>query len=63
MLNLGPIKIPSKTFIIGEYLALQGTASMIMTTEPCFEFLPVQDGGELFHPESPAGMLSKKLET
>ena len=27
-------EIPSKTFIVGEYLAINGTASMIAATEP-----------------------------
>ena len=37
------LEIPNKTFVIGEYLALEGTASMLLSTEPCFK-IKIQDG-------------------
>lgn len=49
--------VPGKTFLAGEYLALQGGPTLVFLSEPCFE-LEVQKGQGRFgsiHPESPAG--------
>ena len=55
------IEIPSKTFIIGEYLALNGTASMILATEPTFFAKVLDDKKDDFHKDSPAGQLQQEL--
>lgn len=49
-------KIPGKTFLIGEYLALFGGPSLVLTTNPCFE-VHFQEGIGVhpFHLDSPAG--------
>lgn len=54
-------EIPSKTFIIGEYLAINGTASMIAATEPAFFIKTIKDKTFGFHEDSPAGRLKKEL--
>ena len=71
------LEIPSKTFVIGEYLALEGTASMLLATKPCFKikiressslevqtdkFEKTDDPFAEFHPDSPAGKLCQKLK-
>ena len=62
------IEIPSKTFVIGEYLAIQGTASMVLASHPCFEVKATACGKKpqaeprAFHPESPAASLQKRLK-
>ncbi len=55
-------EIPSKTFIIGEYLAINGTASLIMATEPGFFVKIIKDKNFGFHPDSPAGRLKKERQ-
>ncbi len=67
-------EIPSKTFVIGEYLALEGTASMLLATKPCFivktksvspHLENSEDSDRLFtefHPDSPAGKLCRQLK-
>ncbi len=55
-------EIPSKTFVIGEYLAINGTASMVMATEPGFIVKVIADKDFGFHPESPAGALKQQLK-
>ncbi len=55
------IEIPSKTFIIGEYLAINGTASMVLASEPSFFVKIIEDKDFGFHPDSPAGKLRKHL--
>jgi mevalonate kinase len=54
-------EIPSKTFIVGEYLAINGTASMLLATEPSFLIKIIKDKLYGFHDESPAGRLKKML--
>ncbi|MCJ8276001.1 MAG: hypothetical protein HRT44_09755, partial [Bdellovibrionales bacterium] len=54
-------EIPSKTFVLGEYLAINGTASLIMTTEPSFIVKVIDDSLYGYHPDSPAGQLRKEL--
>ena len=62
------VRVPGKTFLVGEYLALSQGPSIVMTTAPCFEFSwssesPPQvrpmkgdlDSRKSFHSESPAG--------
>ena len=52
------IVIPAKTFLVGEYLALTGGPSIILTTTPCFELRQCNNLGlHGVHPESPAGRL------
>lgn len=53
-------EIPSKTFVIGEYLAINGTASMVLATEPSFYVKITKDKLYGFHSDSPAGQLKKK---
>lgn len=55
-------EIPSKTFVIGEYLAIKGTASLIAATEPSFFVKVIDDKRYGYHPDSPAGRLLKKLK-
>lgn len=54
--------VPGKTFLAGEYLALQGGPTLVFLSEPRFE-LHVQKGhGGLgvIHPESPAGLFVRQ---
>ncbi len=47
---------PAKTFLVGEYIALQGGPAIVLTTTPCFEVsLTNTPGLHGIHPESPAG--------
>ena len=55
-------EIPSKTFIIGEYLAINGTASLVAATQPAFFIKTNKDKNFGFHPESPAGRLRNELK-
>ena len=55
-------EIPSKTFVIGEYLALEGTASMVLATEPCFIIKTTRDLSTELHPNSPGGQLHKQMK-
>ncbi len=48
-------QIPAKTFLIGEYLALDAGPAILLTTKPCFELSLVSEGSLPFHPQSPAG--------
>lgn len=68
------LKIPGKTFLVGEYLALAGGPSVVAMTRPCFDFswslVPkppqeVRDAARIqhgFHAESPAGRLLNELK-
>ena len=49
-------QIPAKTFLLGEYAALQNLGALIRTTTPCFE-LTLTHHAKLqgIHPDSPAG--------
>ncbi|WP_415063969.1 hypothetical protein [Bdellovibrio sp.] len=54
--------VPGKTFLAGEYLALQGGPTLVFLSQPCFE-MNVQKGQgqkEGLHPESPAGLFIAK---
>lgn len=55
-------EIPSKTFIIGEYLAINGTASLLLATEPSFFVKVINDPRYGFHEQSPAGNLLRELK-
>lgn len=63
VLNEQTIRIPAKTFIIGEYAALQGLPALIVTTPPAFEMhlthTPELQG---IHPQSPAGRFWQAME-
>jgi mevalonate kinase len=50
--------IPSKTFLVGEYVALDGGPSIILTTSPCFEMLlsAETDAVKGINSSSPAGV-------
>jgi mevalonate kinase len=49
-------KFPAKTFLLGEYVALQGGPAIILTTAPCFEVgVTTTKHAKQIHPESPAG--------
>jgi mevalonate kinase len=52
--------IPSKTFLEGEYLALEGYESIVITTTPCFLINPLKTTPSSIHPDSPAGLMQKK---
>ena len=60
------VLIPGKTFLVGEYLALTGGPSIVINTEPCFEFswISEESSGPLvrhpFHSDSPAGRWLEK---
>lgn len=59
------LSAPGKTFIVGEYIALKGAATLVLTTPPYFELQATAKAASfpnyetLFHPESPAGKLVK----
>lgn len=57
---------PAKTFLIGEYLALQGGPAIVLTTTPYFEVsLTDTEGLYGIHPDSPAGKwwLNQHIQT
>ncbi|MBL7689681.1 MAG: hypothetical protein JNJ49_16715 [Bdellovibrionaceae bacterium] len=62
------ISIPAKTFLVGEYLALSGGPSIVVTTAPAFKFSWLYEDSrspELnhpFHPESPAGRFLAEMD-
>jgi mevalonate kinase len=48
------IAIPSKTFLLGEYAALEQGPAILAATMPCFELHINTAERQLFHPDSPA---------
>ncbi len=49
-------QIPAKTFLVGEYIALNAQPAIILTTTPCFQLTlgpPTQQ--KIIHQDSPAG--------
>lgn len=65
------ILVPGKTFLVGEYLALSGGPSVVISTEPCFEFhwetsvVDSASGPSLHHPfhrDSPAGSFLNAIQ-
>jgi mevalonate kinase len=58
------LSCPAKTFLIGEYVALDGGPSLLLSTGPRFQ-LTVRSGDAAalpWHPASPAGVLADKHE-
>ncbi|MFY7698396.1 MAG: mevalonate kinase [Legionella sp.] len=48
--------VPAKTFLIGEYLAIEGGPAILITTSPCFKLIKTHNPGlHGIHPNSPAG--------
>ncbi len=65
-LNSAGVKIPGKTFLVGEYVATTNGPSLIFTSEPKFSFTgtvtsSIQEAP--FHPDSPAGKFYQLYET
>ncbi len=53
--------IPGKTFIAGEYLALQEGPSLVFLSQPCFKIgFQKGTGQHSFHAESPAGQFIQR---
>lgn len=48
-------RVPSKTFLVGEYIALKGYPSLVLTGSPFFTGQAAKVGN--VHPKSPAGRL------
>lgn len=49
-------RIPTKTFLLGEYAALADLGAILLTTPPCFELTLTETPGlDGIHPDSPAG--------
>lgn len=49
--------IPAKTFLVGEYVAIDGGPAIVLTTTPCFELrLSNAPGLHGIHQDSPAGL-------
>lgn len=58
------ISVPSKTFLIGEYAALEGSAALVLATQPRFVLsTDLSKGSTGFqpHPDSPAGRIWGKV--
>ena len=58
------LSCPAKTFLLGEYVALDGGPSLLVSTAPRFQ-LTIRNRGEAqtqmpWHPSSPAGVLSDR---
>ncbi len=49
--------VPGKTFLAGEYLALQAGPALVFLSQPCFELQVSRGSGQApqIHPDSPAG--------
>lgn len=59
--ELASWKIPTKTFLLGEYAALAEKSAIILTTSPYFEVSLIDREGLVgIHPSSPAGLLWQK---
>jgi mevalonate kinase len=57
------LSLPSKTFLLGEYLALSKGPSLVVATEPRFEFkFRVGDFLKTIHAQSPAGLFYQKCQ-
>ena len=55
-MNFPTTRLPAKTFLIGEYAALQGLPAILLTTRPYFTLsLKQKPGLQGIHPDSPAG--------
>jgi mevalonate kinase len=57
-------RIPAKTFLLGEYVAMTGGPAIVLTTSPCFEITLSLTSNTIdsrpIHPQSPAGLLWAK---
>ncbi len=51
------LNLPSKTFLLGEYLVLHDGPALVLNTEPCFQLQCAPGNSALnnIHPQSPAG--------
>ena len=56
------VSIPAKTFLLGEYVALQGGPAILLTTTPCFEVGLSTQKRAAIHPASPAGRFWESLD-
>lgn len=57
--------IPAKTFLLGEYAALEGASALLVSTVPCFELTlnhHQQPTETTIHPDSPAGLWWNKQQ-
>ena len=55
------IRVPSKTFLIGEYAVLEGASALIVSTPPFFNFkIHTAKPSHPFHKKSPAGRYIEK---
>jgi mevalonate kinase len=61
------LSVPSKSFLLGEYVALTGGPALLLSTEPRFELIASKNPNpqqqidyRQIHPESPAGKLIKR---
>ena len=58
------LSVPSKTFLLGEYVALNGGPAIVLCTAPRFELRVEKNSShakyENIHPQSPAGKLIAK---
>lgn len=67
-MSLQTVCIPGKTFLVGEYLALSGGPSVVVTTAPAFQFSwSVKESvspkiTHPFHQDSPAGRFLNRLK-
>lgn len=51
-------EVPSKTFLVGEYIAISGHPAVLLTTTPCFKVQQIEEPKLInIHPSSPAGRL------
>lgn len=58
------LSLPSKTFLLGEYLALTTGPSLLVASQPSFDFdFQVGDMNRVIHPQSPAGLWYQKNST
>lgn len=54
--------LPSKTFLLGEYVALEGGPAILLTTEPCFELELLEQPGLVgIHDCAPAALFWKEV--
>lgn len=60
------VVVPSKTFLVGEYLALAGGPSLVISTAPHFEYvveIPGEGDCSGIHPQSPAGIWMRQHQS
>lgn len=66
-MGLAALSVPGKTFLVGEYLAIQGGPSIVLATSPRFELRVSErsnqdDAWFNFAPQSPAGRLLDRFQ-